>query len=461
MNLFLCINKSYNNFEWFFKSKLNDQSPSIEKVAFPINSKNNLEILVNEIFCRAILLITRSGKCFYRATLCVVSPLSSLNIGQQLASPHLAWKDFCKEVRYLGAESFEIIGVVVCSILLLPFNRQNSNCLTNAQIWVEKTAEWISGERADIDYTKGILDSAKTKKELLLQARNVIGVSQEEIDVWVNIAIDFDDIVSRINTLKNRRIARDYKPAYLLREKLNEKLTNLESLISDRIITVAIPKQQQVLFRLKKLHSFSKQHSEASESSPIPSQLNLNDFQTLSIEITKTIEDLHLVDDPENIIKNKLNGLKKCFHEIFSQALDDVKTGRVSLPRSGLVGWYQLFHQHFFHAYEKLREIEYIYSYRNVTESNEAFSESFVPDLIDQIGQCQKLLENARLTWNAENTTFLDRQKALIILKLTDTASHTDIRKSYIRLSRIHHPDKGGQAHVFNIIKEAYDFLTK
>ena len=45
------------------------------------------------------------------------------------------------------------------------------------------------------------------------------------------------------------------------------------------------------------------------------------------------------------------------------------------------------------------------------------------------------------------------------ILGVNETASSRDIRKAYIDLSRIHHPDKGGNENDFKKIGEAYDIL--
>jgi hypothetical protein len=44
------------------------------------------------------------------------------------------------------------------------------------------------------------------------------------------------------------------------------------------------------------------------------------------------------------------------------------------------------------------------------------------------------------------------------ILQLRKDASQEEIKKSYLRLARIHHPDKGGSN--FVLIKQAFDELT-
>jgi DnaJ family protein A protein 2 len=46
------------------------------------------------------------------------------------------------------------------------------------------------------------------------------------------------------------------------------------------------------------------------------------------------------------------------------------------------------------------------------------------------------------------------------ILEVDRNASSGDIKKSYFRLAKIHHPDKGGDAEIFKQIQKAYETLT-
>ena len=45
------------------------------------------------------------------------------------------------------------------------------------------------------------------------------------------------------------------------------------------------------------------------------------------------------------------------------------------------------------------------------------------------------------------------------VLGLTNKATEREIKKSYYKLSFVHHPDKGGDSKVFNLLTEAYDIL--
>ncbi len=44
-------------------------------------------------------------------------------------------------------------------------------------------------------------------------------------------------------------------------------------------------------------------------------------------------------------------------------------------------------------------------------------------------------------------------------LMVSPHATLTEIKKAYHRLASVHHPDKGGTVHQFEIIKKAYDIL--
>jgi DnaJ family protein A protein 2 len=53
-----------------------------------------------------------------------------------------------------------------------------------------------------------------------------------------------------------------------------------------------------------------------------------------------------------------------------------------------------------------------------------------------------------------------DTTKLYETLELEKDASQKDIKKAYFRLSKIHHPDKGGDAHKFKEISAAYEILS-
>lgn len=437
------------------QNTLDEQKPAPPQLCFgkrcgPI--RDSPVILCNEIFCRSLLLTARSLKTFYSAMHFAASPISLLT--ETVSSPTPAWKRFCKEARLLAAEIFEFIGVIVCSVLLLPLNRDKSRIL-DVQAWIEKKAEWISGEKMFVDSLQDIRDSAKAKKDLLLQARNVIGIDQEEIDNWVGKAVKFDNIIWKIDFILGRRriFGRNYEsmPAPSAQQKLDDKLTEIASIISDRIATIAIPRQKERLTHLTNLYHHPKHElirSSCTTSDTLEKKLSI--FQQLESEINKMVDQLHKRDDPDNVIGKGIESL----HQQLRQAIDGA-TNDYSF-QGGALDHFKKVNNHFFLTMKKFGEILYIYSYKN-----DEVSKTFISDLTKQIAECQKLLKNQCLTWATNSDIPLNRPKALEILDLAEPTTRTDIKKAYHRLSLIHHPDKGGQAEVFDTIHTAYEFLTK
>ncbi|GFH51450.1 DnaJ homolog subfamily A member 2 [Chaetoceros tenuissimus] len=54
----------------------------------------------------------------------------------------------------------------------------------------------------------------------------------------------------------------------------------------------------------------------------------------------------------------------------------------------------------------------------------------------------------------------VDTEKLYETLEISKDASEKDIKKAYRRLSRVHHPDKGGDEHKFKEIAAAYEILS-
>ena len=46
------------------------------------------------------------------------------------------------------------------------------------------------------------------------------------------------------------------------------------------------------------------------------------------------------------------------------------------------------------------------------------------------------------------------------LLEVERSATHDEIRKAYLKLSKKHHPDKGGDSELFKKIQKAYDVLS-
>ena len=54
----------------------------------------------------------------------------------------------------------------------------------------------------------------------------------------------------------------------------------------------------------------------------------------------------------------------------------------------------------------------------------------------------------------------VDTTKLYETLEVEKTASQKEIKKAYFRLSKLHHPDKGGEEHKFKEIAAAYEILS-
>lgn len=465
-------NNAYYNFENTIKSRLDTFTPSRHTVlsskpflTFDMMSKSGLEILVHEVFCRTILLITRTGKCFYTATICLVSPLYLLAKRQQANSPLLAMKNFYKEVRHLGAETFEIIGVIFCSILLLPFNRTLSNPLIKAQFWIEKTAELISGERTELLFANEIINSANTKLQIITNIMHVasLNLNNYEKDQFRKIERKYLQAFGKLDPLLTRRISRNHIPIWVIKQKLadlDKELDQFESIISEKICN-SISIEQQAISRLQKLKSALKTQETPSQNHT-PIHNNLYSLGMLRCEKQKIIQKLHLLYDPENIIKNKYDCLIDLYFETQKQLAKSLQNQMDPDKKS------QFINQHCSHIENKLYEIDQVYLFSNVAYSNEEISESFatelakrfIPELNKKLNELENLLYSSSLpNFYNENLDSIDHQQALKILQLKDSANQDEIRKKYLRLSLIHHPDKGGNANVFQIINKAYQVL--
>ena len=54
----------------------------------------------------------------------------------------------------------------------------------------------------------------------------------------------------------------------------------------------------------------------------------------------------------------------------------------------------------------------------------------------------------------------VDTEKLYETLEIPKDAKPKDIKKAYFRLSKLHHPDKGGDEHKFKEIAAAYEILS-
>lgn len=418
----------------------------------------NYYFLSSEIFCRSFLLVDRCARCAYATSLCAYSILCK-TVGKTPSS--FDYKGyFCQEFRYLAAESFELVGVVACSILLLPFNRNSSSPpvrnLLHAQIWIEKTAERISGERKHIDS----IQPACSEKETLFQMKRILGFEKEERESWKQNSSEFNQLAAKIAPSKRRRIARNYLPEPALsssKEKLQSQLPFFRDFVSDESRMDAINKQKKRLISLKSLMGDLSPSTTIQDSASKDEKLK--HFNELSSEIEKMIAKLHTIHDPENTVQQALESLGKDLDNAYFGATAFSRYRKASCWATRVEDYYN----RFFFVYKKFDEIQFMYSYQDIEDPLTFQPKDFIDNILKEISACQ-ILFNEKQSWKPEQKLTklsLNRQKALAILGLDEEATPETIKKTYKKLALIHHPDKGGSEEIFKILNNAYAFLIE
>ena len=443
----------------FLQDSLDDLNPTRPIPEFSNNphlvkclALNNL-FLVEEIGCRSLLLVDRCARCAYATSLCAYSILYRA-VGKT-PSPFDYKGYFCQEFRHLAAESFELIGVVVCSILLFPFNRNSSSPpihnLVCAQIWIEKTAERISGERKYINFTQ----TARSEKSTLYEMQNIAGFDEKKREEWTDIATKFNSITQKIDQSQNRRIARNYLSEPTLsaaKNQLQTELSFLQDFVSDTTRMHAICKQQERLILLKSLIGDSSASTSIQDSASKDEKLKY--FNDLTLEIEKTTAKLHTIHDPDCKVQRELESLDKNRERALLDALESLKKNQI----------YRLsiMYNHFYFVNKKYNEIQFMYSYQHIENPLTFEAKTFIADLLREISLCQTLLNEANRSWSLKQpqNVSLNRQRALAILGLDKGATLETIKTTYRKLALIHHPDKGGDEATFKILFGAYEYLT-
>ena len=430
---------------------LNQLNPVVKEWFFQTND-NTVSVLINEIWRRTFLLVRRVAKVF-------LSPAVDFISDRSLGS---AWGCFCKEVRYLAADSFEYIGVIVCSVIHLPFKRKSSSSILKVQAWVEKQAEWISGESGNIALIKGNIDSANSKKELLLQISRKLELCKEYKDKFEWAKSGFECIVWENDLSLHRRICREFKLiSDTYNEDLIQELAKMAVVFHDRIAGEVIAKQRREIETLISFGQFSESallSQNCIESDPLSTKLG--HFQDLQREKGMLIDRLHQRHDPQKVWFSRIEKLVQEERRDYVEAVTRVQVDAVLRRKSLMVGMGEIKNRFHF-AFVKLREIHFVYDYGEVTEFFSEFSQEQFDDKIKVLmGECERLLREQRLQQECECPGELSRPLALRILGLEPEVSKDELPRVYRRLAVIHHPDKGGREDVFKRIKAAYDFLV-
>ncbi len=445
-----------------------------------------LEILILEVALRSILLLQRSVKTIYDSITLIVSvPLSLINtIFSKQISPSFSstLKKVGSQVRFLSAELFEIIGIVVCRSLIFlsifalsKLQEKITDCIETVQIQIEKTAEIISGERAFVNLYNETLSEITEKQKLLEQVKYLSSIDNpEDNNQWKNELADLSILLIDFKTaLSKRRIIRNYDSENMQTKRMmTEKLNNLANIISGPLTATVIPKERLRLSLLKRLSpnlaDTDTERFQCSEDLSLDNKLNI--FKELQSEIKKTITYLQQQIDPTSNLKEEIDSLQKQIYEYIDSAkLDLIKKLKAHQIQGNLAINITKHLTHFNSVLKKLNEIKQIYSFENAIESLESgtnietvianIANHLSSEIREKIERCRTTLNLTNLAWHSNFFSLTDSihpERARIILGIE---KDTDAKKAYYSLSKIHHPDKGGDRDNFEIIKKAYDSI--
>lgn len=465
------VGNYWQTHEWNIKNNLNK-----------LNKWDNMAILFAESMLRPTLWIARVVKCG-RATigLGLSLPLSILHV-KDTTSLDIAWNRFCQEARMLIADTFEYIGVVVCAILLLPFNRNNAYRLTNMQKWIETTAEWISGENIIIDDIGKITDPATKSTSTFAGIARKANLTQQQKESVSRTLMDCNANIWSLNKVADtRRIARNYGSLNRLKSEIEKDLNTLKTMIPDHQLALAIKEKQQDVDHLKHLSGVPVESESKFASMVITTEMVIKEFNSLVAERRKFIDLLHRRDDPLNEIGNQITNLEQEIAQGLQQVYDDMTSAnaasihlKIPLPKHlteknmslevgvGLGTLNERIREHFSEVSNCTGTIRSTYQYsRNPSiqspivttdephpiETADANFSSYLKRMIDK---CHTLLKVCISSWYTIETTTANspnqpksRTEAFQNLGLREDATKEEIREAFIRLSLETHPDKG------------------
>jgi len=426
------------------KEHLNQYNPQGEEPS--LNTGKNYIIFIEGLTLRVFLLVDRYIKTIASGF-------------QLLISPSLAQKKICSNVRFLSAELFECIGVVICRALILlsgfigllstDLEKNIAAKLIATQIYIEKGADLISGDYVKTSTIKERIDKATNRKKLLTDVYCCMNTTPEQEESWEDTRFEFDEILHSLKkAIGTRRIARDYTSILLDRYPEDQHLKTLEEFITPHLFQV-IQKLQNKLYLLMQLNN-----KNPSEGVKEPNGINelsdheakLKYFKNLSTIIQIEIDQLHEHFDPEKKLSQEVDNL---WLEIFQRRT------LFNIPR---------FHEHFSDVIDNIYSIYKLYSFRaEVSFANDPDpQEAFVNLINSELKSCRKKFQERLLSWQGHHSvpsTQIFRPMALSIMGLTSPSTDSQIIKAYRKLAKIHHPDRGGDIEKFKTILNAYNTL--
>jgi hypothetical protein len=415
--------------------------------------QENFLIVLHEIIARISLLAITSVKCLF-------SPLSYLRYKE---SP-------LKNVRFLAAELFELIGVVVFSTLNLPFHRSSSNYIMKGQCFIENYAARISGQATLIDYIR-------EQKALLPELKDVPNLTPEQTIEWYILTNKLDSF------LNTRRISRNQN----IKDDPIASLRKIEGMLPQNIRGRLITEKEKHLAHLNGL--IKKLNLKAIDDEKLDARDPFY-FKNISIAINKRLVTIWNLIDVNKSTRDNFFFFKKNLYEALCtdpKLLKDIELLKDSLPKNFNVDLiYQNckeeLNKNFIYILDFINIMEKFYSFYNNSDVEAVFSEKFMFKIkdYDNFSENISVFHNAfkihnEFYYNAfsriksvvskvttEKYKTLQKYKELIAdLGLTGHPSLKEINRAYKQLLLRHHPDKRGNKENFTKISTSFHALKE
>src|SRR3990167_2569837 len=251
-----CCTEYKNN----LRSTLDLQDLGYKNISSP-RSRDNTLIFYEELTSRAFLWVDQ-----------LVNTIFSLS---------------CKEVRHLAADTFEYIGVIVCTALqcliscLIYCDIAPSMGLVHAQQWVESTAAKIAGDEEQIQSIQNLRTNIEEQLEELRYLQAALSTPGHEYDSLLTECEKTCEILRNSDPTKLRRLNQTTEWLDTTASNLRKTLKKLQALLTPN-------KPAITTSQLQRIRNLGHEPQNPNGS-----------FRELSTELQIIIDLLHQQDDPE------------------------------------------------------------------------------------------------------------------------------------------------------------------
>lgn len=418
----------YNNHNYKFECRL-QRSLDLQNPTTASN-RNRVGILASEITFRPILLVCRTGRVVKQILVFVLSiPLHLVSIRHL----PIVYQPLFFQFRHLTADLFEYVGVVVFSILLLPFDRNSSPRLLNAQVWIETAAEVISGEYAVAQGIRTLQKKSLEKRNLWVQLRNMLPEPTFDSAEFTDRLGDLNREISRLAFIQQRRISRHYER--IENDRFGEySFSDIEELVGADM-DKAIEMQEGHLSILDPTYAFDDIHDKS----------RIEYFGTVSREIQTKIDEFHALHDPNKQVKNALETLQQKVSTVLNDGSKDV-------------AWKQILLQHYLPVVQKLKIIEHLYSYKGGVKPSH-MGDYFNQILMIVIQDCSSCFQERQAAWERDKLDPLNRDEILNTLQIEEGEDEESIDEAYQRYTKMNQSFEVANPIKFRNFVESYHQL--